>query len=155
MIAHTLRIAVGIGCDRGTSLQTLQQALNEALVLADAQVSDVAAVASISLKADEIGLLALAELYGWTLIFYTPEQLAAVPVPNPSETVMKYTGSPSVSEAAALLVGGSLMKDAQTFKQALPTLPISALMVEKFKYCGADGRNATVSMARCNNFLFP
>lgn len=133
MMARTLRIAVGIGCDRGTSLQTLQQALQEALVLADAQVSDVAAVASISLKADEIGLLALAELYGWTLIFYTPEQLAVVPVPNPSETVRKYTGSPSVSEAAALLAGN---------------VDMTHLIVEKYKFCDVYSKNATVSMAR-------
>ena len=133
MSAETMRIAVGLGCDRGTPLATLQQALDEALALAGAQLADVAAAASIDLKADEPGLLALAAQHGWTMTFYTPAQLAAVPVPNPSETVRKYTGSPSVSEAAALLAG-----------QADKT----GLLVEKHKLRGLDGKNATVSIAR-------
>ena len=35
--------------------------------------------------------------------FFTAEQLAAVEVPNPSETVAKHVGTPSVCEAAAIL----------------------------------------------------
>ena len=138
-----MRIAVGLGCDRGTPLATLQQALDETLALAGARLGDVAAAASIDLKADEPGLLALAAQHGWALIFYTPEQLAAVPVPNPSETVRKHTGSPSVSEAAALLSASSM---------ACQTLPMAALLVEKHKHRGPDGRNATVSLARCDSF---
>lgn len=137
-----LKIAVGLGCDRGTSLVTLQQALGEALALAGAFVGDVAAAASIDLKADEPGLLALAALHGWPMTFYTPAQLAVVPVPNPSETVRRHTGSPSVSEAAAL-------RAASTDGQVLPG---TALLVEKHKYKGADGRNVTVSLARHHSF---
>jgi len=55
-----------------------------------------------------------------------------VPVPNPSETVRKHTGTPSVSEAAALLAAGA---GAQ-------------LLLEKHRLRGPDGRNATVSIAR-------
>lgn len=142
MSAAPLKIAIGLGCDRGTSLATLQQALGEALALAGACVGDVAAAASIDLKADEPGLLALAALHGWPITFYTPAQLAAVPVPNPSETVRRHTGSPSVSEAAAL-------RAASTDEQVLPG---TALLVEKHKYKGADGRNATVSLARHHSF---
>ncbi|WP_114968756.1 cobalamin biosynthesis protein [Rhodoferax ferrireducens] len=138
-----MQVAVGLGCDRGTPLATLQQALDEALALAGARLGDVAAAASIDLKADEPGLLALAEQHGWTLTFYTPEQLAAIPVPNPSETVRKYTGSPSVSEAAALLSASAVAGHA---------LQMTALLVEKHKHRGPDGRNATVSLARCDSF---
>lgn len=136
-------ITVGLGCDRGTPLATLQLALDEALALAGARLGDVAAAASIDLKADEPGLLALAAQHGWNMIFYTPEQLAAVPVPNPSETVRKYTGSPSVSEAAALLSASAMAGHA---------LQVTALLVEKHKHRGPDGRNATVSLARCDSF---
>lgn len=134
-----MRIAVGLGCDRGTPLATLQQALGEALALAGAGLADVVAAASIDLKADEPGLLALAAHYGWSMIFYTPAQLAAVPVPNPSETVRHYTGTPSVSEAAALLAGSASGQ----------LLSAAALLLEKHKCRGVDGRNATVSLARC------
>ncbi|HEY8908008.1 MAG TPA: cobalamin biosynthesis protein [Rhodoferax sp.] len=139
----SMPIAVGLGCDRGTPLATLQLALDEALTLAGARLSDVAAVASIDLKADESGLLALVAQHGWTLTFYTPEQLATVSVPNPSETVRKYTGSPSVSEAAALLSASTV---------AGRIVPAAALLVEKYKHRGPDGRNATVSLARCDRF---
>jgi cobalt-precorrin 5A hydrolase len=90
-------------------------------------------VASISLKADEAGLLAWAASRRWVLRFYAPEELAAVPVPHPSEVVRAHTGTPSVSEAAALLAAGTGAHD---------------LIVEKLKRRGADGRHATVSIAR-------
>jgi cobalt-precorrin 5A hydrolase len=146
-----LRIAVGLGCDRGTPLTTLQTALTQALALAGAQLSQVAAAASITLKADEPALLALAHERGWQLVFYTPAQLAEVPVPNPSEVVRQYTGSPSVSEAAALRVGATV----SAVKGGVQALPMQALLVEKFKCRGADGRNATVSLARCDPFAAP
>lgn len=138
MSATGFQIAVGFGCDRGTPLATLQQALDEALALAGASVADVVAAASIDLKADEVGLLALAVLHGWCLTFYSPEQLAAVQVPNPSETVRKYTGTPSVSEAAALLAGRAGITD---------------MLVEKYIFKGPDGKNATVSLARALLFV--
>lgn len=133
-----MKVALGIGCDRGTPADTIAHAVAEALTLARAEFSDVAAVASITLKADEPGLRALAAQRAWAIDFYTPEQLAAMPVPNPSETVRKYTGTPSVSEAAALLAAGTAGAGGA-----------SALLVEKHKHRGADGRNATVSIARC------
>ncbi len=128
--------ALGLGCDRGTPVATLMQAVQEALAQVGGTPEQVQAVASIDLKADEAGLQQLAQLYGWSIRFYPAPVLARVPVPNPSETVRKYTGTPSVSEAAALLVGGGNTP-----------LPASALRVEKHKRRGADGRNATVSVA--------
>jgi cobalt-precorrin 5A hydrolase len=129
--------AIGLGCDRGTSLQTVRKAVEVALALANVSPEQVTAAASITLKMDEAALLALAQEHDWPLVFYPPEQLAAVAVPNPSETVRRYTGTPSVSEAAALLAAG-------------PGTPASALVVEKYKHRGEDGRNATVSIARKN-----
>jgi len=131
-----MRLAVGIGCDRGTPLDTLQQALDEALALAGAVVGDVAVVASIDLKRDEPGIKALAETHRWDIAFYPAAQLAAVPVPHPSETVRRHTGTPSVAEAAALLSAGAGM---------------AHLIVEKHKLRGPDGRNATISIARISH----
>ncbi|MCK2095869.1 cobalamin biosynthesis protein [Thauera aromatica] len=131
------RLTLGLGCDRGTPEATIARAVDEALAQAGARLEDVAAVASIALKADEPGLLALARRHRWRIAFHPPEVLADVAVPNPSETVRRYTGTPSVSEAAALLAAGT----------DLATDP-GALLVEKHKLRGADGRNATVSIAR-------
>lgn len=126
---------IGLGCDRGVALDTVREAVRAALAAAGARPEQVQAAASITLKRDETALLELARDYGWPLTFYAPEELAAVPVPNPSETVRRYTGTPSVSEAAALLAAGA-------------DTPMTALVVEKHKHRGADGRNATVSIAR-------
>ena len=126
-------IAVGLGCDRHTPLATVRQAIDEALTLCQASMNDVQAVASINLKADEPALQQLAEQQGWTIRFYTAQELAKVDVPNPSETVCKHTGTPSVSEAAALLA-------ASTDK--------TNLIIEKHRLRGPDGRCATVSIAR-------
>ena len=128
-----IRLALGLGCDRGTPAATIRQAIDEALARAGAMLADVEAVASIDLKADEAGLLEVARACGWTLRFYAAAELAQVTVPNPSETVRKHTGTPSVSEAAALLAAGT---------------DLSHLLIEKHRLRGPDGRNATVSIAR-------
>ena len=128
-----LALALGMGCDRGTPAATIAQAIAEALAGCGAAIADVAAVASIDLKADEAGLLEVARAHGWTIRFYAAAELAAVAVPNPSETVRRHTGTPSVSEAAALLAGA---------------VDKTQLIIEKHRLRGPDGRNATVSIAR-------
>ena len=57
---------------------------------------------TIDVKQDEefIGEL---EKHGKEVAFFTAEELAAIDVPNPSQTVYKHVGTPSVCEAAAIL----------------------------------------------------
>ena len=57
---------------------------------------------TIDVKADEPFIDEL-RMYNETVRFFTAEELAAVEVPNPSDTVMKHVGTPSVCEAAAIL----------------------------------------------------
>lgn len=128
-----MKISLGLGCDRGTPAATIAQAIAAALAACGATPADVAAVASIDLKAGEPGLAEIAARHGWHIHFYPAVALATVDVPNPSETVRQYTGSPSVAEAAALLAAAA----------ASP-----CLLVEKYRLRGPDGRNATVSVAR-------
>ncbi|MEK8029733.1 cobalamin biosynthesis protein [Ideonella sp. DXS29W] len=123
-------LAVGLGCDRGTPLETVESALERALASVGLAPAQVAVLASIDMKADEPAFLQLAERRGLPLHFYSATRLAQVPVPNPSETVRRFMGTPSVSEAAALLAASS-----------------QTLLVEKFKWRGTDGRHATVSIA--------
>ena len=58
---------------------------------------------TIDVKADEPFVRLLRELDNEQVDFFTAEQLAAVEVPNPSDTVKKHVGTPSVCEAAAIL----------------------------------------------------
>ena len=57
---------------------------------------------TIDVKEDEPFIDEL-EAYEREVVFYTAEELAAVEVPNPSDTVQKHVGTPSVCEAAAIL----------------------------------------------------
>lgn len=130
---NLMRVAVGMGCDRNVSLQTLQTAVADALSQAGLTSDAVSVCASIDKKNDEVALLQLCEQQAWRLQFYSAEQLAGVAVPNPSEVVRKYMGTPAVAEAAAMLAANTDM---------------AGLLVEKYKYRGMDGKNATVSIAR-------
>jgi len=128
-----MKLVLGLGCDRGTPLVTVETAIANALAAADLNLEQVIQLASIDKKQDEVALLQLAENYALPIHFYPAEKLATVPVPSPSAVVMKYVGTPSVSEAAAILAAETDMSD---------------LLVEKYKYRGEDGKNATVSIAR-------
>ena len=61
------------------------------------------AYCTIDVKADEPFVRLLRDKYHKSLRFFSSDQLAAVEVPNPSETVEKHVGTPSVCEAAAIL----------------------------------------------------
>lgn len=127
------RVIVGLGCDRDAAIGTVRAAVDQALALAGLESTAVDAVATIDRKRDEGAILALAAERGWTLHFFSAAALAVVAVPSPSETVRRYMGTPSVAEAAALLAAGT---------------GIEALVLEKHKHRGADGKHATVSIAR-------
>ncbi len=127
------KIILGVGCDRNTVLKTLETAIDLALLEIEQKHDSVVSMATIDKKNDEVALLELSRKRNWPLQFYPAEQLAQVEVPNPSEVVRKYVGTPAVSEAAAMLAANTGIKD---------------LLLEKFKYRGEDDKNATVSIVR-------
>ena len=58
---------------------------------------------TIDVKQDEEFVELLEDEYNEEVVFFTAEELAKVEVPNPSKTVEKHVGTPSVCEAAAIL----------------------------------------------------
>ncbi|GAC90155.1 cobalamin biosynthesis protein CbiG [Anoxybacillus flavithermus NBRC 109594] len=99
-------IVIGIGCNRGTRAEEIEQVICDTLQQLRFSIKSVKALCTIDLKKDEEGLIAVANKYQWPLIFYTPEQLNAVPIDEPSETVFRYTGAYGVSEPAAKRYSG-------------------------------------------------
>jgi cobalt-precorrin 5A hydrolase len=97
-------LAVGVGCRRGVRADEIAGAVREAL--ADANLSDksLLSLGTVTIKADENGLLEAAGMLGAGLFFFDPGELAEVNAPNPSERVREETGTPSVCEAAAMLL---------------------------------------------------
>ena len=71
-------------------------------------------VATIDVKRDVEVIKELQELVD--VRFYTAEELSQVEVPNPSATVQKHMGTPSVCEAAAILSSHHGVLYAETFK---------------------------------------
>ncbi|MFZ6688725.1 cobalamin biosynthesis protein [Undibacterium sp. SXout11W] len=139
--------SIGLGCDRGTPLLTVQTALKQALQLISAQESQIRCVATIDLKVDEFAFIELAKHLGLALQCYPALALAKVPVANPSMTVLKYVGTPSVSEAAALLGAG--YQPAMNPQE--PTQTVPALVLEKYKHQGVCGKNVTISIAEISS----
>ncbi len=75
------QVALGIGCDRGASVQTLEAAIVAALASMGLGVDAVGCAASIDMKRDEPAILSLAQRLGWRLRFFSAAELARVPVP--------------------------------------------------------------------------
>lgn len=95
-------IVLGMGCNRGTPVEEIEAVIDETLAELKLSKKSVKALVTIDLKKDEQGFIELTNRYGWKFVTYTPEQLNEMPLPNPSETVFKYTGAYGVSEPAAM-----------------------------------------------------
>ncbi len=100
-------LVLGIGCNRGTSVEALEELVLRVLAERDLSPASLAVLASAEAKRDEPGLLELARRLGLETVFYPATRLAAVEVPNPSALVDRHMGTASVCEAAALLAAGS------------------------------------------------
>lgn len=96
-------IALGIGCNRGTSAEEIEQVIEETLLELQVSIKSVKAICTIDLKKDEEGLLAVSNKYGWEFIYYSPQELNGMTIEEPSETVYQYTGAYAVSEPAVKL----------------------------------------------------
>lgn len=99
-------IVLGMGCNRGTSAEEIEAVIRETLDELQFSIKSVKALATIELKKDEEGLIAVCEKYGWPFVWYSPEQLNQVEISDPSDTVFKFTGAYGVSEPAAKLYAG-------------------------------------------------
>ncbi|QGQ45044.1 cobalt-precorrin 5A hydrolase [Metabacillus sediminilitoris] len=100
-------IVLGIGCNRGTSKEEIEQVILDTLQELQFSIKSVKAICSIDLKKDEEGIIEVAQKYQWEFMCYTAEELNTVQLELPSETVYKFTGAYGVSEPAARLYSGT------------------------------------------------
>ncbi|WP_153914569.1 cobalamin biosynthesis protein [Shewanella sp. TC10] len=119
---------IGVGCDRNTPKHVLEQGLQAFCQQAKISPLSICSVNSIALKADEQGIIALSDQLGVKFNSYHADELSQVEgVENPSPTVMRCVGVPSVAEAACLFAASA-----------------TQLLAPKFKF-KADGYNCTFS----------
>ena len=101
-------MVLGIGCERGISIEALTDGLECLLHEHGIAQASIRTLASVDLKADEAALLELGKRYRWQTVFFSPEELAQVRgIPNPSPVVEQCVGTPGVAEPAALLAAGT------------------------------------------------
>ncbi|MEM0923040.1 MAG: cobalamin biosynthesis protein, partial [Pseudomonadota bacterium] len=137
LLYRAKRLALGIGCARNCPPEEIEGLFQAALTHAMVEISDVSALYTIDLKADEPAILALADRHGLPLRLFSAAELEAETsrLANPSDVVFAEVGCHGVAEAAALAgtgPGGCLLVEKQktanaTLALALAPGPITAL----------------------------
>jgi cobalt-precorrin 5A hydrolase len=104
LVLRPASLVAGIGCNRNTGAEEIKALLEDVLAASNLALSSLKCIASIDVKADEAGLITLAETLKLPLVFFEREQLNQVKeIENPSTIVEKHVGVKSVCEAAAIL----------------------------------------------------
>ena len=103
---HPRVLWMGIGCERGTSRELIETAIQQVCQQHHLAEDAIAGIATIDIKADEVGLVQLCRERNWPLRTFPAEVLRSVKVPNPSAIVDKEVATPSVAEAAAIVGAG-------------------------------------------------
>lgn len=120
-------LVAGMGCNRGTDVAEMHTLLAATFDRHHLSPVSLRALATVDLKADEKGLLTLAESLDIPVVTFTRDRLKSVEqIPTPSIVVEKHIGVQSVCEAAALLATnrGRLIVPKQ--KTANVTLAVAA-----------------------------
>jgi cobalt-precorrin 5A hydrolase / precorrin-3B C17-methyltransferase len=99
-------LVAGVGASAGAPAGEISRLVDETLAGAGLSAASVHQIATIDVKSREPGLVGTAAERGWQIATYPAADLAAVPVPNPSDAVRSAVGTPSVAEAAALAAAG-------------------------------------------------
>ena len=120
-------LVVGVGLHRDTDKDTIEEGINAVLKEKGLSFQSIRNISSINREVNIRGLEEFSKKYGLPVQIYEKNVLAKVNVPNPSQTVQKFEGTPSVSEASSLLSSkGELIVPKQKFPPNL-TVAISRI----------------------------
>ncbi|NET23901.1 precorrin-3B C(17)-methyltransferase [Okeania sp. SIO1I7] len=100
---HPRVLWIGVGCERGTSKKLIATGIQQVFQANHLAEGAIAGIATIDIKADEIGLVEFCQEKNLPLRTFSSELLSCVEVPTPSNVVAQEVGTPSVAEAAAIL----------------------------------------------------
>ncbi len=138
---HPPVLWIGIGCERNTSKELIENSLNNFLESGNLAQQSIAGFATIDIKKDERGILELAEEKNLPIKFFSKKDLSTIIVPNPSNVVQKEIGTPSVAEASCLLAAGEeskLLEEKRIFKNQSGAVTI-AIAESKNQYNPTHG----------------
>ena len=109
-------LVAGVGLHQDTTSETIRRGLESCLDRHGLSIKSVARLASLRKPRAVQGLIDAGRDMGIPIQYVDRDELAGVRAPNPSEVVERFEGTPSVSEAAAILVsGGILVVEKQKF----------------------------------------
>ena len=138
---HPKVLWIGIGCERNTSRELIETAIAETCQTYHFATEAIAGIASIDLKADEMGILEVCQRRNLIFKTFTAEQLSQVDVPTPSQVVKQEVGTPSVAEAAAILAGENLLVSKQIFKSDYQSGAVTVAIAKADReYIGRTGK---------------
>ena len=121
-------LVVGVGLHWDTTKETIRDGIEHCLEKFQLSSKSIAKLVSIKKPQDVQGLIDVGKEMGIPVEYVNREDLAEVSAPNPSETVKKFEGTASVSEAAALKVSkGELIVEKQKFPPNL-TIAIARIV---------------------------
>jgi len=107
---HPPVLWIGIGCERNTSKELIENSLNNFLESGNLSQQSIAGFSTTDINQDEKGILEIAEEKNLPIKFSSKEDLSTIIVPNPSNVVQNAIGTPSVAEASCLLAAGKESK---------------------------------------------
>lgn len=122
-------LVAGIGLHGDTTKEKIKESLNSCLAKHKLSLKSIARLVSLKKPSDVQGLIDAARDLGIRVEYFEREELAQINIPNPSDTVQAFEGTPSVSEAAAIKSSqGILVVEKQKFP---PDLTIAIARIEK------------------------
>ena len=138
---HPRVLWIGIGCERNTSKELIETAINETCQTYHFATEAIAGIASIDLKADEKGIVEVCQKHNLVFKTFTAKELNRVEVPTPSPAVAKEVGTASVAEAAAILAGQNLCVSKQIFKSDNQSGAVTVAIAQADReYIGRTGK---------------
>jgi len=98
------KVYLGIGCNRGTPMEQIEEAVLSFLEKNLLSIKDVEKIATFEAKADEAGLLDFAKKYDLGMEFYKKEDINALENNFSPSASTKFFGLKGVSEPSSILV---------------------------------------------------
>ena len=122
-------LVVGVGLHWDTSKDIIKEGVEFCMKKFKLSPKSIVRFASIKKESNVAGLQELAKEWNVPVDYFEKEELAQIAIPNPSETVQAFEGTPSVSEASALRsAGGKLIVEKQKFP---PNLTVAISRISK------------------------
>ncbi len=122
---------LGLGCNRGAGAADFELAITELCAQYCLDRRAIAGIASIDLKADEVGMLQFARENNLPIRFFTAEELNRVEGVATSAAVVAATGAKGVAEPAAMLAAGDGIATGQLIIRKRKWKDVTAAVAEQ------------------------